>query len=88
MPCEICNHTVNNIGVEGRRIFWCPRCGTLRTENGDFINSESPWLVKRVRMSADGGQICSLDRKNTWFAITQLHWTAILEAVGYMFKIY
>jgi len=29
MPCAVCNHTIQNIGHPGRRIFWCPRCGSL-----------------------------------------------------------
>jgi len=30
------------------RIFWCPNCGTLKTE-GDVPESECPRLVDRVR---------------------------------------
>lgn len=30
MPCEICGHTVQNLGVQGRKVFWCPRCGSKR----------------------------------------------------------
>ena len=29
MACPTCDHTMQNVGAEGQRIFWCPRCGTL-----------------------------------------------------------
>ena len=32
MPCPTCDHTMHNLGVESQRIFWCPRCGTIKTE--------------------------------------------------------
>jgi hypothetical protein len=35
---------MHNLGLDqaGRRTFWCPRCGTLKTEASDFTSHESP----------------------------------------------
>jgi hypothetical protein len=52
MPCPTCNHTMHNLGISegGGRIFWCPRCGTLKSENlSGFEGSDAPMLVGRVR---------------------------------------
>lgn len=59
MSCPICGHTMQNLGVGddpapmSRRVFWCPRCGTLREEVGDATgcqtNDEAPKLVRRCR---------------------------------------
>jgi hypothetical protein len=43
MSCPVCNHTMQNLGVPDQRIFWCPRCGTLREYGaGGFCRDESP----------------------------------------------
>lgn len=44
MPCPCCNHTVHNLGLDqaGRRVFWCPRCGTLKTESTTFEEHQIP----------------------------------------------
>ena len=59
MPCPTCSHTMQNLGLDsaGRRVFWCPRCGTLREEVSDNssgipaaqTNDEAPKLVPRCR---------------------------------------
>jgi hypothetical protein len=61
VPCHTCRHTLSNLGLDeaGRRVFWCPRCGSLKTDlktesaaphGGDnYTESESPKLVERVR---------------------------------------
>ena len=38
MACPICSHTMQSIGIsnaDDRRVFWCMRCGTLKTELPD-----------------------------------------------------
>jgi hypothetical protein len=62
--CPTCDATMANLGLDqaGRRVFWCNRCGTVKTEtagvfnpdSGDprretFTESESPLLVRRCR---------------------------------------
>lgn len=50
MACPTCDHTMHSVGVTitERRVFWCPRCGTLRVEGfGSF--DEAPMLVPRCR---------------------------------------
>ncbi len=53
MACDTCSHTMQNLGVEGQRIFWCPRCGSLKTVVGhadkEFTNTERPKLVDIAR---------------------------------------
>ncbi len=51
MPCDNCGHTLQNINVasENRRIFYCPRCGTLVTETDSRREIDTPKLVERCR---------------------------------------
>lgn len=51
--CPVCRHTMQNLGVAGQRIFWCPRCGTLREYTGDFARVEQPlWILGVLRAAA------------------------------------
>ena len=52
MSCPTCDHTMQNLGLaqSGARVFWCPRCGSLKTEStGGFVETEQPALVQRVK---------------------------------------
>ncbi len=53
MACATCGGTMQNIGDIADpgfgRYFWCPRCGTLLSEHGDFKKVEAPAIVNRVR---------------------------------------
>lgn len=62
MACPTCGHTLQNLGLDPapggterptRRVFWCPRCGTLREEisdgTGAQTNDEAPKLVAHCR---------------------------------------
>jgi tRNA(Ile2) C34 agmatinyltransferase TiaS len=42
MACPTCSHTMHGLGHD---IFWCPRCGTLRTGP----DATTPYLVERAR---------------------------------------
>jgi transposase-like protein len=55
MPCPTCDHTLQGIGKteDGRRHFWCPRCGTLRSEAGNHADTEAPTIVCRARTVLD-----------------------------------
>lgn len=37
MSCLTCQHTLHHIAVreDGSRNFWCPRCGTIKSETGE-----------------------------------------------------
>lgn len=48
MSCPTCQHTMQNLGVEGRRIFWCPRCGTLKEFSGDFERVETTINTRHI----------------------------------------
>lgn len=44
MACPTCSHTVETV-IQGRNIFHCPRCGTLRMGDAVYV----PKLVDRCR---------------------------------------
>lgn len=48
MSCPTCNHTMQNLGAEGQRIFYCPRCGTLKEYCGDFFRIELPYWLRQA----------------------------------------
>lgn len=48
MPCPTCDHTMKNLPVEGNRLFWCPRCGTLKEEGSDRDSFESPFWIAQM----------------------------------------
>ncbi len=35
MACPACDHTMQNLGLTADRVFWCPRCGTIKS--GDCV---------------------------------------------------
>lgn len=54
MSCPTCDHTMQKIGVGiGKDIYWCPRCGTLKTlihrMERDYNTHEVPKAVKCIR---------------------------------------
>jgi Zn-finger nucleic acid-binding protein len=60
MSCPTCSGTMQSLGLNqlDRRTFWCPRCGTLRTEGGGINEAVPPSLVARCRAySADVSMI-------------------------------
>ena len=63
MPCPTCNATLQNLGVDqpGRRVFWCPNCGTLKWECADGrVETDTP---KGIRVLAtDGAMSGEFDR--------------------------
>jgi len=48
MACPNCDHTMQQVYgpmIEaGNRVFWCPRCGTIKDADG----KSTPMLVSRV----------------------------------------
>lgn len=52
MACPVCDHTMQNLGVEGRRVFWCPRCGTLKMEHSDHVDLESPTWIRQIKLAS------------------------------------
>lgn len=71
MACDTCGHTMANLGVEGQRIFWCGRCGTVKSiDPGGFESVEAPELVARLKAA------------NELFAVSTREWDAVREACG------
>lgn len=75
MSCP-CGHTMQNLGVEGKRIFWCPRCGTLKEYTGEFFRVESPaWIRQVVEVSGIKGGVRGSSQHgavNATFKVDQL----------------
>lgn len=88
MPCPNCSHTLQNLVTERdnydivvRRVFWCPRCGTIRMEvfeNGigsaNHTTDEAPKLVERCR------EFASNSEDDAYYS--ELHRLGILEAIN------
>jgi rubrerythrin len=83
LACDICGHTIQNVGAEGQRIFWCPRCGSL-TNDGEIRECEGTTLQRRVR-SAIGSeprvQLANFDG-SVYVAVYLGQWMGICEAIG------
>jgi hypothetical protein len=83
MPCPTCSHTLQNLGLDqaGRRTFWCPRCGTLKTECQDgFEEHQVPSLAKRVKHTHDQAPFRATP--DGGLVIPFAYWRNISEAVG------
>ena len=58
MACPTCDHTMHNVGENGgRTVFWCPRCGGLKTR-GAVPEFESPtnshlWPVTNIKAAPE-----------------------------------
>jgi hypothetical protein len=57
MPCPTCDHTLQHVNNGEPRVFWCPRCGTLKTEHG-VPEYEVPKLIQRIDVF-----LCRLETK-------------------------
>lgn len=56
MPCPTCDHTMHNFNAHDntQKIFWCPRCGTLKTVRlHDGAEIESSEVPTQVRLLGD-----------------------------------
>lgn len=63
MPCDVCGHTIQNLGLAGQgRTFWCPRCGSLKVDNDGFIKTDSPKWTQLV----DSVPACQRDLATLW----------------------
>lgn len=49
MACSNCDHTMQKLDVPDRRLFWCPRCGTVKNEGTLGDDFWTPALVVRCR---------------------------------------
>lgn len=83
MACPTCDHTMRSVGGVGYVVFWCPRCGTIKTNHADNQNNLIclPTLIPRLQkfrnetMPRQGGFI--LDRLvHAWI------WLGIAESIG------
>lgn len=48
MSCITCDHTMQRVNGGNPPVFWCPRCGTIKT-GGGVPEFEAPTLIKRSR---------------------------------------
>lgn len=51
MSCPTCSHTLIHLtSAHGMKFYWCPRCGTLKTEcAAGHDDVSTPTLVERCR---------------------------------------
>lgn len=50
MSCPTCDHTMQTLFVDRERsIYWCPRCGTLRSVLFEHEDDSVPFLISRCR---------------------------------------
>jgi len=47
MVCKTCDHTMQRVNGGEPKVFWCPRCGTLKTE-GMVPEEDVPKIVGRA----------------------------------------
>ena len=47
MACETCDHTMQKVNDGMPKVFWCPRCGTIKSE-GSVPEFEKPIIVERA----------------------------------------
>jgi hypothetical protein len=53
MPCPVCGRTMQNLGLAGRRVWWCPCCGTLREEEGGSVRDAPPTCILDAYAACD-----------------------------------
>jgi hypothetical protein len=82
MPSPACRHTMQNLGATRDRIFWCPRCGTVKSDTGGFENVNRPALVGLVATAEEMTVRTSVDGCSVQFAVPSWFWGAICEAAG------
>ncbi len=78
MPCLNCDHTIHNLGVHGKRVFWCPRCGSLTDIQSETSQGvESPTLVGLVKEAAmkakPSGELTFIPMR-MWLNICEAAW--------------
>jgi hypothetical protein len=77
MSCPTCSHTLSGIDTSdpARRVYWCPRCGTLSIQYAGIQPDVAvPTLRDRVRTFAETWQ-------NTDRVVSSLHHLGIFEAI-------
>lgn len=74
MACEICTHTMRRVTPGPPAVFWCPRCGTLKTERliptfeAPMIVQQARELCEAVKVPArlDGQTVSPLEIRRQW----------------------
>ncbi len=62
MSCPTCDGTMQSLVSEPSPIWWCDRCGTLKTLTADPAFPARPMLVSRVRRLHTGFAVRSPER--------------------------
>ena len=47
MACKTCDHTMQRVNGGEPPVFWCPRCGTLKSKGG-VPEFEAPKAIERA----------------------------------------
>ena len=82
MNCPTCSHSMCGLGLDTSRMYWCPRCGTIKSlDRGDFADVSVPYLADRVRTSEEQSVQAVMDGRDI-YAIPAVIWAGVCEAVG------
>lgn len=83
MPCDRCQHTMHNLGLEQERKFWCPRCGLVKSIDANGFETVSvPMLVTRI-LVAEATSICTLLASGQpVYAVPVKMWVDVCASVG------
>jgi predicted RNA-binding Zn-ribbon protein involved in translation (DUF1610 family) len=85
MACPTCSHTMEGLDArEGERLFWCPRCGTIKQERmlgGCRDNIGQPKLVAYIKGVEEQAEhaICK-GREGFW--VPSWEFRSAAESVG------
>ena len=48
--CPTCDHTMQSVGTPDNKVWWCPRCGTIKMWGDDLPgNTEAPRWIRMLR---------------------------------------
>jgi Zn-finger nucleic acid-binding protein len=82
MPCPTCNHTMHGLGEnEGRRHFWCPRCGTVKTMTGEFEDATVP--TQRADPQAAAVVAAARELMDVWGTLPDRPGVVVVDAADF-----
>lgn len=63
MACKTCDHTMQNVNNGQPPVFWCPRCGTLKSKGmvPEFQAPKTAGLLSRWVSQVDRGDLDGVD---------------------------
>lgn len=81
MACAVCGMTMQNLGVEGRRLFWCSWCGTLKDGAVETLPPEPPAWIRHLIQAAGIDRPPAADPGQTRTTSTPFNVLAVVRQV-------